>query len=205
MGLDGRPENQARWHLPGFPAIGYAAGMSKIDRSRRYAAIRRRSSLPRAGRRGFTIIEVALATLVMALGISTCLTALQSGLKAVDTARNTTLASQILQSQMEVIRLQNWSQIQALPSTYTAQGGVAITAGSSATPTALDNRLIAIANRFTFVRTISDVTVGGVARPHIKSILLAVTWTGIDGRAHTRSYQLRYAKNGLNDYFYVSH
>ena len=60
-----------------------------------------------------------MAAIVMALGITTCITTLQYGMRAIDTARNMTLAAQIMQSQMEILRLQNWSQISALPASAT--------------------------------------------------------------------------------------
>lgn len=146
-----------------------------------------------------------MAAIVMVFGITTSLTTLQYGFHAVDTARSTTLASQILQSQMEVLRLQNYTQICALTTPYTSTGGVTITEGNSTTPTTLDNTLTAIANKFTFTRTIAPITVGGATRADIKLITMSVTWNGVDGRAHSLSYQLRYAKSGLNDYLYVSH
>jgi len=42
-------------------------------------------------------------------------------------------------------------------------------------------------------------------RTDIKLITLTVSWTGLDGRAHQLTSETRYAKNGLSDYFYVSH
>lgn len=155
--------------------------------------------------RAFTIIETMLAASVMALVIATALTALQYGLRATDTARNMTLAGQIMQSEIEIIRLQNWSQIVALqtaqssPTTPTQiDPSTTITSG---TGTRLDATLTAIAGRFTCTRLIADVS----GRADIKAITLSVTWTGVDGRNHTIVYQTRYAKDGLSDYFYVTH
>src|SRR5688572_19425444 len=62
----------------------------------------------------FTLVEVMMASVVMLFAIATSLTTLQYGLRSVDTARNTTIASQILQSSVELLRLQNWTQITAL-------------------------------------------------------------------------------------------
>lgn len=70
----------------------------------------RRRLTPRA-RSGFTIIEVVIATTVMVLAISSSLIILQWGMRAIDDARYTTLAGQILQSQMEKLRLLSWSQL----------------------------------------------------------------------------------------------
>lgn len=147
---------------------------------------------------GFTILEVGLAAAVMAFAVATSLLAMQYGLRSVDTARNLTLAAQIMQSDMEILRLQNWSQISALAASSTVDPATTITSG---TGTSLDSTLTTIANRFTCTRTVADIA----GRADIKAIGLSIRWTGIDGRSHTVSYQMRYAKNGLSDYFYVAH
>ena len=160
---------------------------------------------PRRLSRGFTILEVAIAGGVLALGIATSLTTLQIGLRAVDTARNMTLAGQIMQSEMEILRLQNWAQIVALQAAQPDAGTAApidpTTTITSGTATALDSTLTTIAGRFTCTRLIADIT----GRTNIKAITLRVTWNGVDGRTHEARYQTRYAKNGLSDYFYVAH
>ena len=153
------------------------------------------------GESGFSIVEVMMAAAVMVFGITSAILALQSGMRAVDTARNMTLAAQIMQSEMEVLRLQNWSQIvalQAATNPYTVPASETITTGTSTT---FDTVLTGIANRFTCVRTISDIS----GRADIKAIDLTTTWNGVDGRPHTLSYEIRYAKNGLSDYFYTTH
>ncbi|MBI5766297.1 MAG: hypothetical protein HZA93_00765 [Verrucomicrobia bacterium] len=147
---------------------------------------------------GFTIAETMLAALVMALGIATALTALQYGLRATDTARNMTLAGQIMQSEIEILRLQNWSQISALPESGTVDPAATITTGYG---TALDTALSTIAGRFQVTRTVEDIS----GRTDIKLITLHVRWSGVDGRSHQLTYQTRYARNGLADYFYVAH
>src|SRR5688572_6273864 len=64
----------------------------------------------RACNQGFTIVEVAMATFVMAFGIATSIIALQMGFRAIDVARDQTLASQIMQSEIERLRLWPWSK-----------------------------------------------------------------------------------------------
>jgi len=146
-----------------------------------------------------------MSTFVLALGIVTSITALQYGMRQVDTARNMTLAGQIMQSEMEILRLQNWAQIVALQAAQasattpiTIDPATTITSGAS---TSLDARLTAIANRFTCTRLVE--TVSGQA--DMKRVTLRVSWSGVDGRVHEVNFQTRYAKNGLSDYFYVAH
>ena len=153
---------------------------------------------PRAliARRGFTVFEVLLAASLLILVISTSLTVLQTGMRAVDTARNTTLAGQICQSAIEVLRLQNWTQIAALPASEPVTVASVI---SSGTGTTLDTTLTSFTGLFTCTRTVTD------PKPNMRVITITVSWNGNDGRPHSVSTQARYAKNGLNDYIYVSH
>lgn len=157
-----------------------------------------------AGSPGFSILEVMLGATIMVLGIVTSITALQYGMRSVDTARNMTLAAQIMQSEVEILRLQNWSQISALPASANVDPSTMITTG---TATPLDATLTAIAARFTCTREVSNVTgktdLSGA--PNMKLITLTVAWTALDGRPHALKFQTRYAKNGLSDYFYVAH
>jgi Tfp pilus assembly protein PilV len=146
--------------------------------------------------RGFTILEVMSAATILVLVIATSLTVLQRGMRAVDTARNMTLASQIGQSELEVMRLQNWTQISALPAFAAINISEAISSGSATT---LDSTLNSMTSRFTCTRTVSD------PKPNMRLITVTVTWQGNDGRPHSVSSQARYARNGLNDYIYISH
>ena len=147
---------------------------------------------------GFTIVEVAMATFVMAFGISTSIIALQMGFKAIDVARDETLASQIMQSEIERLRLWPWSKttpasvidsIVELPASETVS--LASTFASNA----------AVASRFSVVRTVtndpSDTT------RNVRYITVAVTWKSYDGRSHTRNFTTLYAKEGLYDYYYT--
>src|SRR3954468_19195540 len=105
--------------------------------------------LTRSPKGGFTLIEVMIAAFVMVLVIATSLTVVQTGMRAVDTARNTTLANQICQSAIEGLRLQNWSQISALPAVATVNIPSVISSGSSSS---LDATLNAFTGLFTCTR-----------------------------------------------------
>lgn len=178
--------------MPALEVADRLGAMSGHGRTSPLRAARRRLS----SRRGFTVFEVLLAATMLVLVISTSLSVLQSGMRAVDTARNTTLASQICQSAIEVHRLQNWTQISALPSSATVSVPSVI---SSGTGTTLDTTLSAFTSLFTCTRTVTT------PKTNMRVITITVSWRGNDGRAHSVSTQARYAKNGLNDYIYVSH
>lgn len=150
--------------------------------------VARPAAAPPRRRRGFTIIEVTLAAFVMALGLATSIVAMQSGFKFLDVARDTTLASQILQSEIERIRMMSWANVSALP----AEEAVDL-----ATMFSSD---VNLASRFSVKRV---VTADPDRPSDVRLIVMIVTWRSFDGRSHTRRFEAKYVKNGLYDYYYT--
>jgi len=147
------------------------------------------SAFPSRGRRrGFTIAEVMVAAGVMALAITTAITTMQRAFLALDSARNITLAGQIMQGELEKMRLKDWATIAAY-----AAGPTTLTIDSTFTSNA------AIGNRFTLQRTVADVN------SDMKQITLTITWRGYDARPYSRFYTTYYGRNGLYDFFYNSY
>ena len=168
-------------------------------RPRRSPQLIKRTARPR----GFTIIEVMIAATVMVLAISSSILVLQQGLRAIDTARYTTLAGQILQSQMEKLRLLTWTQL--TNTTY----GPSASAYATFTP---DITSIATAQvkRFFVGSEVGKCSQSIVAAPSpynstMKKITLTAKWTGLDGRTHSLSYISFYGQNGISDFFYTTH
>lgn len=142
-----------------------------------------------------------MATFVMALAIATSVTTLNSGFQMIDTARNTTIAAQLMQSVMEDLRLLPWDASNPGASSITAlqatNNGVAGNVTLDSSFTAGDAVAAAMVARFTITRTINDVS-GQIG---MKEIILNVQWTGIDGRTHTLSYSGYYAQDGIHDFY----
>lgn len=135
--------------------------------------------------RGVTIAEVAMAAMFMALVLTTSITTLQRAFISLQNARDLNIVSQMLQSEMEKMRLADWSTVEALP--------------ASATTVPLDASFTAssfVGNRFNLTRSVSDPKTG------TRVITLRVDWTGADKRPLSRDLSLRYSRNGLYDYFY---
>jgi Tfp pilus assembly protein PilV len=136
--------------------------------------------------RAFTVLEVMLAATILVLAIAGALTTLQRGFIAIDNARNYTYASQILQSELERLRLYNWSQLSDLQASgNTSFVGAAVASTASAT--------------FTCTRTIADV------KTDMKEITVQASWTGHDGRHHTAQLITHYGRRGMYDYIYTTH
>lgn len=138
--------------------------------------------------KGFTIVEVAIAAGVLALALATSVLALQYGFRTLDVARGTTIASQILQSEMERLRMKSWADINALPASQSFDGSTYFSSNPD------------VAGKYTITRTVTaDATRPG----EVVYITLTVRWTSYDNQSHTRTFSSMYAKNGLYDYYYT--
>ena len=142
----------------------------------------------RRSQRGFTIMEVTMSTFIMAMALSTSILTMMGGFRSIDVARNITLASQVLQSEMERLRLMSWSDIAALSTSETVDLSTVFTSDA------------ALAARYQLVRQVTDVS-GKVGE--MKQITLAVTWTNSSGLPLSRQFTTYYTKDGLCDYYYT--
>lgn len=137
---------------------------------------------------GTSIAEVMMATAIMGLGIATTIIAMQAGFKQLDLARGTTLASQVLQSEMERLRMLSWTGVAALPASETFDGASYFSSNPE------------LANRYTITRT---MTADSTRPTEVKNISVSVRWQTYDLRWHRRTFTALYAKNGLYDYYYT--
>ena len=135
--------------------------------------------------RGITIIEVAMAALIMGLVLATAVTTLQRAFISLQNARDLNIASQMLQSEMEKMRLADWTTVNSFT--------------TSATTVTLDSTFTSnpyVGTRFTLSRTVAD------PKTDTRIITLQVVWEGADRRQLSRRLAMRYSRNGLYDYFY---
>ncbi len=132
---------------------------------------------------GFTLVEVVVASLVLGLVFVSSIATLTYGYKLLENARFNTLASQVIQSEIETLRLNNWTQLSALPSSQS----IAISSDMAN----------AGFNRFSGWRVVAPVRTG------TKFIVVGVQWTAISGQVHSRRYTTYMSKDGLNDYYYT--
>ena len=132
------------------------------------------------------MVEVMIAAAIMMMGISAAVISLQMGLNTLDTARSTTLVTQVLQDEAEAIRLHNWNELAALPEE------------AEFTPSAVFNNTHVDPDRFTFTRKINDLE----GHADLKQIVLEADWRNIKGTRHQRNLVLHYSKGGIFDYYY---
>lgn len=126
----------------------------------------------------------------MAFGIATSIIAIQAGYKHLDLARGITMSSQILQSEMERIRMMNFNAVLALTTEPAATFDGATNFTSSAR----------VQGRYRVTRS---ATADSVRPTDIATVTLQVIWRTYDGRPHSRTLSGTFARNGLYDYYYT--
>ena len=140
-------------------------------------------------RSGFTLVEVALAATILLVGFAGMAEALIIGSEMLDTARKQTIAAQIMQTEIDYLRLKDWTTIQYLTSTSPDY------LSSSVYPEFAQTSLASFAGTsFTFARQVN------YPDPHsnLRWITMTVSWTSITGKPHSRSSNIYLGKYGLN-------
>jgi hypothetical protein len=153
------------------------------------------------GTEGFTIIEIVIATCVLTLVIGTSLTVLGRGFATLDSARCFSTASQIMQSELEHMRLTDWGN----GTSGAGSGTTGVTAYSkSRTPLTIDADHYAgsVGARMKLYRTAGDVH-ELAPNDRIIWIKLEIEWTSHDGQPLSRSYTTYYGYKGLYDFFSI--
>ncbi len=145
--------------------------------------------------RAFTIAEVAIASLVLLFGITSAIVAMQIGYKSLDLARTLTLSSQVLQSEIELVRMKPWGEIKGFPE------GDPVDLEPSLAPTGHEDKF-RLPTEFTLHRVVNTIRQDpSTSEPLMREIIITATWKTIDGKIHRRSTSTQYCKEGLNDYY----
>ncbi len=134
-----------------------------------------------------------MAATVMALGISSAILVMQRGFGSLDTARCLGYASQIMQSEMEKVRLTVWGNGTTAGTGSSGITAIPTTAQSINIDAAFFNNSD-IGSRMTLTQKATDVHTGMIM------ITFKITWKSYDGRTLDRTYTTYYGKQGLYDY-----
>lgn len=133
---------------------------------------------------GVSLVEVLIAIMVIGIVVGSTVVAMRSGFNMIQLARDNTMAAQIMQSEMENLRLMNWDQLGQLPEEEEFE---------------VDTQLDAnIAARYDRIRRVALV------RDGMREVELVVEWNTVSGSRHTRTYRTLFSQEGLNDYYYRS-
>jgi len=130
------------------------------------------------------LIEVIIAILVLGAVVATTIMAMRTGFSMIQLARDNTMASQILQSEMENLRLMRWQHLSQLEAEEEFQVG--------------DDFDPSLAERYRATRRVIEIE----GRDEILEVELAIEWTALSGAEHRRVYRTTFTRYGLNDYYY---
>jgi type II secretory pathway pseudopilin PulG len=143
--------------------------------------------------RAMTIIEVVMATGIIALTGGAVISSVNYGLFIMRMARENQRATQVMLEKLEAIRLYNWDQVTNngyVPSSFTA----------SYDPTLSGSQGIV------YYGSMSVTTPTFSSTPNYSASMrqfnVSVTWTNVGGLRHTRSLSTYVAQNGIQNYVY---
>ena len=126
-----------------------------------------------------TLIEVMIATMILAFALASVLAVASHCYRYMTDLRRTARSSQMMQQQLEDIRLLTWSQVQALSSTFS----------NSAFPEF----------RGTITQSPYDIYSGST---NVMTLTLSTIWTNQTHRVLTNRMTTLVANGGLNKYFF---
>ena len=131
--------------------------------------------------RGYSLVELMLGVMILGMVIATAFGAMQLGLGMVENSRYNTMATQVLQSEVERLRSMDYATFSALSSSssFTPQGH-------------FDTAQL---DGYTFSRLIEDV------KTNQKLLTLDVKWLDNRGMQHNRRFLTYVTKEGLNDIY----
>lgn len=168
----------------------------------------KKQSPGRRSSEGFTLIEVVLAALILLVGLVGVIQVISSGVQMLDVSRKQAVAMRIIHSEIEKLRLYNWTKITSLPASPLSETAVVDTSrdpqsktlfyDSTSTLTTTDKlRIVEVGTpvdaSFTCVRTIENVT----GESTLRKITITVAWQTSNGRSYSRSSFTYFGQNGL--------
>jgi len=131
-------------------------------------------------------MEVSLAATVLALTLTGMIGVIEAGSKMLDLSRRQTQAEQIIHSELDQLRLQNWTTISSLPSTATP-----------VTSTSLIYLDPATTSNFSCTYQAQQVQDAAGNTIPVYQVTFTVTWTGVTGLTYQRVGTTYVGQNGL--------
>ena len=170
------------------PGVGKGADSMQFQTTTYFRAVQKsgegRSQWLAKG--GFSLTEIMMSMLVLGMVVASTITALRSGFTMIQLARDNTMAAQILQSEMENLRMMGWGELNALEEEESFEIGMDF-----------DSR---IADRYHTVRRVTADN----DRIGMMEVELEIQWVTTGGAEHNRVYRTLFSREGLNDYYYVT-
>lgn len=151
--------------------------------------------LARKAQHASTIVEVVVATVIIAIAGAGIITSVNYGLFIMQVARENARASQIMLERLESVRLYNWTEV-------TNAGYVPTTFTDVYDPQSGTNSQGAV---YSGTITVSDPVFGTTTPSYsnsMKQFTVTLQWNTMGRIPHTRSLTTYVAKDGLQNYVY---
>lgn len=132
---------------------------------------------------GFTLVEVMIAMIVFSMVIAGALIGISRGFQLIDTTRNYTRSSQVLQSELELLRTLPWATFSELSDSELTEK--------------FQEQIVTQFGESTYTGKVETKVTGG----DLMQIIVTVEWSGQKGRVHTLNYVTFFTEGGVNDYY----
>ena len=131
----------------------------------------------------FTLIEVMVAMIVFSMVIAGGLVGISRGFELIDTTRNYTRSSQVLQSELELLRTLPWSTFSQLSESELTEK--------------FQEQIVTQFGEDSYVGAFTTELTGG----DLMKVVVTVEWSARKGRVHTLNYVTFFTEGGVNDYY----
>jgi len=131
----------------------------------------------------FTLIEVMVAMIVFSMVIAGGLVGISRGFELIDTTRNYTRSSQVLQSELELLRTLPWSTFSQLSESELTEK--------------FQEQIVTQFGEDSYVGAVTTELTGG----DLMKVVVTVEWSARKGRVHTLNYVTFFTEGGVNDYY----
>jgi prepilin-type N-terminal cleavage/methylation domain-containing protein len=155
------------------------------------------ASTRRSATHGMTLVEVMVAMTVLAMAFAGIFAIFKQSLMLVESSRDYTRVTQILQSEIERMRSMNWADITEFQAQSIDDIKILPASSGFAPDTTFTS---AFGERYSFFR----IVVQPVGSPNSREVYFVAQWKDGWGKEQRLMYRTLFARNGLNDYYYRS-
>ena len=141
--------------------------------------------------RAFTLMEVMLAVVIVGVEFVSLYVAISQGFAVVQSARENLRATQIMQEQVEIIRVLDWAKITTTPSPWNFDASFYPSSGTNAGIT------------YSGSIAVTDAPVPGSYSADMRLVVVSLSWTNGANSRILRNRELRtlVSRYGLHNYF----
>ena len=146
----------------------------------------------RKGQEAGTLIEVIIATVILAIAGAGIVGSINYGMFMMQLARENARATQVMVEKLESIRLYNWSEV-------ISNGFVPTSFTDVYDPQAPTNQQGAVYNG---TMTVDSIPFSATYGTNMRKFTVTLQWTTAGRIAHTRSLTTYVARDGIQNYVY---